>query len=59
MKHFKKKNKGDYYELTEKDFYPPSDDRVFVSGVEDIKGGDNYYDYAEWFYNEFEQDLFN
>ena len=34
-------------ELDEQDFYPPSDDRCWESGVEDIYGGDNFVDYCE------------
>lgn len=35
------------FELTEKDFYPSSDDRYLESYVEDIDGGDNFADYCE------------
>lgn len=45
--------------LTEKDFYPPSDDREYVSYVDDVEEGDNFYDYAGWFYNEYGDDLFD
>jgi hypothetical protein len=33
--------------LTEVDFYPPSDNRILKSNVEDIAGGDNFADYCE------------
>ena len=36
--------------LSERDFYPPKDNRHWESGVEDIRGGDNFADYAEEFY---------
>lgn len=36
--------------LTEQNFYPPSDDRVWTSNVEDIDGGDNFADYCEEFF---------
>lgn len=36
-----------YDYLTEADFYPPSDNRVWKSCVEDIDGGDNFIDYCE------------
>ena len=36
--------------LTEFDFYPPSDNRVWASGVDDIYGGDNFIDYCEEFF---------
>lgn len=38
------------YELTEQDFYPPSDDRVLTSNVEDIEDGDNFADYCVEFF---------
>ena len=38
------------YELSEKDFYPPEDNRVLHSNVYDISGGDNFNDYAEYFF---------
>lgn len=36
--------------LTETDFYPPYDDRVWASNVEDIDGGDNFSDYCIEFF---------
>ena len=36
--------------LTETDFYPPSDNRVLESNVEDIDGGDNFADYCKEFF---------
>lgn len=36
--------------LSEKDFYPPKDNRYWESGVDDIRGGDNFAEYAEEFY---------
>lgn len=36
--------------LTESDFYPPSDDRVWKSYIEDIVGGDNFADYCADFF---------
>lgn len=47
------------YVLTDKDFYPPQDDRIFKSGVSDIYGGDSYSDYAESFYNIYSDELFD
>lgn len=49
----------DYYEITEKDFYPPEDKRFFYSGVEDIPYGDNFLDYINWFYENYEIDIFD
>lgn len=37
--------------LTEQDFYPPSDDRVWTSNVEDIEDGDNFADYCKEFFD--------
>ena len=39
----------DFY-LEESDFYPPSDDRVWESIIEDIEGGDNFADYRKEFF---------
>lgn len=33
-------------ELSEKDFYPPSDNRTWKSNIRDINGGDNFADYC-------------
>lgn len=38
--------------LTEKDFYPPSDNRELKSLIEDIEGGDNYSDYCKYIFQE-------
>lgn len=37
--------------LTEQDFYPPSDNRILTSNIEDINGGDNFADYCKDFFN--------
>ena len=50
---------NDCYEITEKDFYPPEDKRVFQSGIEDIDGGDNFADYIELFYDNYENEIFD
>lgn len=49
----------DYYELTEKDFYPPEDTRLYYSGIEDINGGDNFSDYAKFFFNNYGKEIFD
>ena len=36
--------------LSESDFYPPSDNRVWKSNVEDINNGDNFADYCRYFF---------
>lgn len=42
--------------LTEEDFYPPSDDRVWTSNVYDIYGGDNFADYTEYIFDLYESE---
>lgn len=53
-----KKIKSDYV-ITEKDFYPPEDTRLYCSGIEDIDGGDNFIDYVKYFLETYEEDLFD
>ena len=36
--------------LSEEDFYPPEDDRFLISGIDDIKDGDNFADYTEYYF---------
>lgn len=36
--------------LSEEDFYPPEDDRFLISGIDDIRGGDNFADYTEYYF---------
>lgn len=42
--------------LTERDFYPPYDDRVLETYIDDIEGGDNFADYAEYIYRLYEDE---
>lgn len=49
----------DFVELSEKDFYPPEDKRVFRSNVYNIYGGDNYYDYLDDFLDEYGEEIFD
>lgn len=49
----------EFCELTEIDFFPPEDDRVVSSGVIDVHGGDCFYGYAVYFWDEYENDLFD
>jgi hypothetical protein len=44
------------YELTEQDFYPPTDSRVLQSFVEDINGGDNFTDYCKYIFDLLEEE---
>ena len=54
-----RKQDSDYYELSEKDFYPPEDTRYYRSGVSDISGGDNFADYAEYFFDTYGKEIFD
>ena len=42
--------------LTEVDFYPPIDNRVSKSYVQDINGGDNFADYCEYIFDLLEEE---
>lgn len=42
--------------LSEQDFYPPSDNRVLKSHIEDIDGGDNFADYCRYIFKIIETD---
>ena len=42
--------------LTEKSFYPASDDRFLESYVEDFEGGDNFAEYCECFFELLEEE---
>ena len=44
------------YILTEKDFYPPSDDRVWGSKIRDINGGDNFADFCKEFFKRLDEE---
>lgn len=55
----KQKNLKSYYEITEIDFYPPEDTRLFKSGISDIDDGDNFEDYSKWFYDNYENEIFD
>ena len=37
-------------DITEKDFYPPLDNRYLESYISDINGGDNFADYCEYIF---------
>lgn len=42
--------------LTEESFYPPSDNRVWKSYVEDIDGGENFADHCRDFFELLEEE---
>ena len=44
-------NYGISYCLTEQDFYPPTDNRVLQSYVEDVDGGDNFTEYCKYIFD--------
>lgn len=48
-----------FCELSERDFYPPSDERCYVSYVEDIDGDMSFYEYSEWFWEEYGYELYD
>ena len=43
-------------ELSEQDFYPPSDYRFWTSRVRDVDGGDNFAEYCEYFFEMLEEE---
>lgn len=45
-----------YICLTESDFYPPSDNRVFKSYIDDINDGDNFNDYCKYIFSIYEEE---
>lgn len=45
--------------LREEDFYPPADTRLYESGVCDVEGGDDYEDYAKWFWEQYEYEIYD
>lgn len=48
-----------FYEIDETSFYPPLDDRLYSSGISDIFGGDNFEDFAELFWELYEDEIYN
>lgn len=57
--YIKKKQYNETVVLSEKDFYPPPDTRCYKSGIDDIRGGDTFKDYAEYFWQEYYDELFD
>jgi hypothetical protein len=55
----REKIESDIIELYDKDFYPPEDTRYYKSNINDIVGGDNFADYAEWFFNCYADEIFD
>lgn len=48
-----------YPVLSEKDFYPPSDDRIFTSGVDDMPDGDSFREYVKDFFRYYEDNYWD
>ena len=46
-------------ELTEEDFSPPEDNRLYWSCVDDITGGDNFEDYVYFFWAAYENEIYD
>lgn len=42
--------------LTEQDYYPPTDNRVWSSGIDDVYNGDNFVDYCEYIFELLEEE---
>lgn len=57
-KNIKNNKNQDSYILSEEDFYPPEDNRKYRSYISSVYGGDNFYDYFEWFYDMYEDEFF-
>lgn len=49
VEHHSYSNRSNFY-LTKSDFYPPSDDRMWESNLEDIRDGDNFIDYCQYIF---------
>ena len=49
----------DNCELTKSTFYPPEDPRVYASGIDDIDGGDNFAEYAEYFWETYGHEIYD
>ena len=49
---------NEHYVLTERDFYPPIDNRLHDLGIEDVLGGDTYDEYLKEFWELYEDELY-
>ena len=49
----------DFCELDSQSFYPPQDDRVYTSGIDDIYDGDNFAEYVSYFWETYEEDIYD
>ena len=55
----KQDNENDGCEISEYDLYPPEDNRLIASMLYDIIGGDNFSDYLEYFFDNYELEIFD
>lgn len=56
IEHILRKLEKSEYDLSEKDFYPPYDNRVLESYVENIVDGDNFADYCKYIFDIYEEE---
>ena len=48
-----------FYELSEKDFYPPSDNRCYMSNIRSVCDDFEWFEYCEWFWEEYGYELYD
>lgn len=48
-----------FYELSEKDFYPPSDNRCYMSNIMGAQDDCEWFEYCEWFWEEYGYELYD
>ena len=53
------RKKLNHHELTEEDFYPPEDKRIYSPIIMDVYGGDNFKEYFKYFYETYGEDFFD
>ena len=49
---------ANFCELSEEDFYPPEDKRLYQTGMQSTRY-DSYDEYVQWFYETYEEELFD
>lgn len=48
-----------FYELSDKDFYPPSDSRCYMSNIRGMCDNSEWLEYCEWFWEEYGHELYD
>ena len=48
-----------FYELSDKDFYPPSDNRCYMSNISGVHDDSEWFEYCEWFWEEYGHELYD